>query len=500
MFFANKGYKLDRAFVKYVFHIAIPMMLAQLITSSVNLIDNIMVGQLGGLAIGGVAASNRYFYLGLAVIVGVSNGTAIFIAQFFGAKRQSKVQESFRLSIIATLILIVPVVLAAILFPDTIIRFFNKDPGLLTSGRAYLPIAGIALIPQGISFCTQSAMRAVGDTKTPLKIAVVTVLTNVVFNYLLIFGHFGFPRMGVAGAAAGTLIARIVELTLTGWVVYRGSYCFSTRIRDMFKIPRDIVREVSNKSLPLTINELLYGSAMAMIFKLYATRGTDVMAAMTILGTNSDLFFIIYSGLAAATFVVVSQPLGANKLEEARANGYRMIRFSSYLSVIFASLMFVSSFIVPESYQVAPEIKSMAATFVRIYSVFYLVYTTNVQCFYTLRSGGDTKSSMIMDSGFFWLINIPMVAIAAYLTDWSIFVVFLIGQFVDVIKMGLALYLVRREGWVKNLTTGCAITDAEADAQADAQADAEAGAEAEVQAGAQADAQAGVKADSEASV
>ncbi len=455
MFFAKKGYKLDRSFVKNISRIAVPMMMAQLITSSVNLIDNIMVGQLGGLAIGGVAAANRYFYLGLAVIMGVSNGTAIFIAQFFGAKRQDKVQESFRLSVIATFILLMPVVLAAILFPDIIIRFFNKDPGLLASGRVYLLIAGIALVPQGLSFCTQSAMRAVGDTKTPLKIAVVTVLTNVVFNYLLIFGHLGLPRMGVAGAAVGTLIARIVELTLTFWVVHKGRYCFNTRIRDMFKISRAIIKEVSTKSLPLTINELLYGSAMAMIFKLYATRGTDVMAAMTILGTNSDLFFIIYSGLAAATFVVVSQPLGANKLDESRANGYKMIRFSGYLSILFASLMFASSFVVPEFYLVAPEVKSMAATFVRIYSVFYLVYTTNVQCFFTVRAGGDTKSTMIMDSGYFWLVNIPAVAMAAYWTDWSIYGVFLIGQFVDVFKMLLALYLVKREVWVKNLTVVC---------------------------------------------
>jgi len=455
MFFANKGYKLDRAFVKSISSIALPMMMAQLINSSVNLIDNIMVGQLGGFAIGGVASANRYFYLGLAVIMGVSNGTAIFIAQFYGAKRQNKVQESFRLSVIVTLVLLLPVMLAAILFPDTIIRFFNKAPGLLPAGRAYLPIVGIALIPQGLSFCTQSAMRAVGDTRTPLKIAIVTVLTNVVFNYLLIFGHMGFPRLEVAGAAAGTLIARIVELILTLGVAHKSNYYFTTRIRDMFKISRDIVKEVSAKSFPLTINELFYGSAMAMIFKLYATRGTDVMAAMTILGTNSDLFFIIYSGLAAATFVVVSQPLGANKLDEARANGYKMLRFSSYLSVIFASLMFISSFIVPEFYLVAPEVKSMAATFVRIYSVFYLVYTTNVQCFYTVRSGGDTKSSMIMDSGFFWLVNIPIVAMAAYWTDWSIYWVFLIGQFVDVFKMILALYLVKCEGWVKNLTVAC---------------------------------------------
>lgn len=452
MLTGKKSYALDRAFVKKVSLIAIPMMLQQLISSSVNLIDNIMAGQLGDYAIGGVAASNRFFMIGLAAIMGVSNGVAVFIAQFYGAREDKKVQESFRLSITAVLALVIPVALLAIFFPDLIIRFFNKDPGLLAPGQAYMPIVGLALLPQALSFTMQSAMRAIGDTKKPLQISIIAVLTNLLFNYLLIFGHLGFPQMGVAGAAAGTLIARLVELSLSIFAIHGSCYCFATKIKDLFKVPKDLVKEIVSRSFPLTVNELLYGSAMAMIFKLYAVRGTDVMAAMTILNTNSDLFFIIYSGMAAATFVVVSQPLGANNLEEARANGYRMIRFSMLLSIIFASLMFASSFIVPEFYLVAPEIRRTAAIFVRIYSIFYLVYTTNVQCFYTLRSGGDTKSSMIMDSGFFWLVNIPVVALAVYFTDWSIFAVFLTGQLIDIVKMWLGLLLVKKEGWVKNLT------------------------------------------------
>ena len=465
MLLGKNSYALDRDFVRKVSYIAIPMMLQQLITSSVNLVDNIMVGQLGGYAIGGVAAANRFFMLGLAAIMGVSNGASVFLAQFYGGERYKKVQESFRLAIVAVLTLILPLVIFSLFFPDQIIRFFNKDPGLLVPGRAYIPFVGVALIPQCLSYLIQSAMRALGDTRRPLRISIVTVCTNVVLNYLLIFGHLGLPRLGVTGAAIGTLIARLVELILSISVICNLDYCFTTKLRDLFKIPKDLAKEIIRKSLPLTINELLYGSAMAMLFKLYATRGTDVMAAMTILSTNSDLFFIIYSGMTDATFVVVSQPLGANRLEEARANGYRMIKFSAYISFFFATLMYISSYIVPDFYRVAPEVKHMAAIFVRIYAVFYLVYTINVQCFYTMRSGGDIKSSMIMDSGYFWLVNIPIVALAAYLTDWSIYGVFLIGQLVDIIKMFLALYLVKRERWVKNVTTAVDISELEYEEQ-----------------------------------
>lgn len=461
MLLKNKKYPLDSVFVKRVSYVAIPMILQQLITNSVNLVDNIMVGQLGSYAISGVAAANRFFMLGLAAIMGVSNGAAVYLAQFYGGKQYKRVQESFRLSIVAVMLLILPLVFFSILFPDLIIRFFNKDPGLLAPGREYLPIVGVALIPQCLSFSMQSAMRALGDTRRPLQISIVTVLTNVFFNYVLIFGHFGFPRLEVTGAALGTLIARIVELICSILLICNVKYCFATKVKDLFKIPRILIREVVKRSLPLTINELLYGSAMALLFKLYATRGTDVMAAMTILGTNSDLFFIIFSGMTAATFVVVSQPLGANELDEARANGYCMIKFSALISLFFAGLMFLSSFVVPEFYRVAPEIKSMAAILVRISAAFFLIYTVNVQCFYTMRSGGDTKRSMIMDSGYFWLVNIPAVATAAYLTDWSIYAVFLIGQFVDVIKMFLALYLVQKEGWVKNVTVAVDVSDLE---------------------------------------
>lgn len=191
MLLKNKNYPLDDVFVKRVSYIAIPMMLQQLITNSVNLVDNIMVGQLGSYAIGGVAAANRFFMLGLAAIMGVSNGAAVYLAQFYGGKQYRRVQESFRLSIVAVMLLILPLVFFSILFPDLIIRFFNKDPGLLAPGREYLPIVGVALIPQCLSFSMQSAMRALGDTRRPLQISIATVLTNVFFNYVLIFGHFG---------------------------------------------------------------------------------------------------------------------------------------------------------------------------------------------------------------------------------------------------------------------------------------------------------------------
>lgn len=178
-----------------------------------------------------------------------------------------------------------------------------------------------------------------------------------------------------------------------------------------------------------------------------------MLAAMNIMGTTSDLFFVLTSGMAVATTVMVSHLLGADELEKGRANAYRMYKLNFFCSLLFALLLFASSFIFPSFYNVRQEVRDMAAFFIRIYALFYIVYSSNAQAYFILRAGGDMRHTLMMDSAYFWLVNIPVVGMIANFTDWSIFTIFLAGQLTDVLKWFVSTHILTRETWVRNLTS-----------------------------------------------
>jgi len=442
----------NRSFYKHVLTLAIPLMLQQLITSSVNLVDNLMIGQLGDAALGGVASSNRFFMIGLFSVMGILAAAAVFIAQYYGAKDQHNMKEAFRFSILSAGLITILFFIIAFFFPQHVLRFFTDDPSILVEGGKYIKLASISLLPFAISMSMASAMRAVGQTKIPLYIGIFAVFTNAVFNYVLIFGHFGFPQLGIVGAALATIISRFVELTLLLIVMKRKEFDFTTKIKDIFKVSTKNIKKISLKALPLMSNELLWSFGMASLFKFYATRGKEVIAGMSIASTTADIFFVLFAGMSVATMIVVSQPLGANNLEEAKRNGYHMIGFSTILAMIFGIVMFGSSFVVPLFYNVSEASQHVAANILRIQSFMFWIYMGTAQCYFILRAGGDMRSTLVMDAGFMWTVNIPVVALFTYFTGINIFLLFIIGQLTDFVKLTLAYQLIRKEKWLTNLT------------------------------------------------
>ena len=442
----------DRNFYKMALVIAIPLMMQQLITSSVNLVDNLMVGQLGDAALGGVAAVNRFYIIAMYGTNGMITAAAIFIAQFFGAKDEERMKQAFRFSILSAYAIMIPFYLLGSIIPHTIMSFFTSDPLIIQAGGNYMQIAAWSFLPLALSLTIASAMRAVGETRTPLVISAIAVLTNTFLNYCLIFGHFGFPQLGVEGAALATLAARFLETGLLLVVLYRMHFDFKTKVTQLFHVPLMLVRRIMAKAAPLALNEVLWSMGMASLFKFYSTRGAEVMSGYAISTTIGDIFFVLFGGMAAATTVLVSQYLGADKLDQARDHGYQLLGFSMMLSAIFATLMFTSSFIVPHFYQVSLTAKHVAANMLQIMSVMFWIYMGNTQCYFILRAGGDTRSTLFMDSGYMWLINIPVVWALAYFTNVNIIILYVIGQLTDILKLVIAYTLVRKEKWVVNLT------------------------------------------------
>ncbi len=443
----------NRKFNLLVISIAIPIMLQNLVTTSVNLVDSLMVGQLGDAAIGGVAAVNRYFMIMNYGALGVINAVGIFIAQYFGAENEQKMKESFRFSVSASYLIILPFFFAALFFPRQILHFFTDDVLLINVGVEYLQVVCLTYLPLGASLAISSAMRCIGETKIPLAVSVLSVLTNTFFNYCLIFGNFGFPRLGVSGAAIATLIARIVELTVLLYIMKRRHFPFASKVSELHHIPFSLIKIIAFKAAPLCLNELLWSGGNAMMLKLYGTRGSHVLSGYAITTTMTDIFYTLFAGMAVATTVMVSQQLGANHLKEAKENGYHMVGFSFFVSLLFAGFMYLISFTVPFLYgSASTEVISTAQNMIHVQSICFILYTLNTQNYFIVRAGGDTKSTLIMDSGFMWLFTIPLLSLIAYLTSIDIYIMYLVGQTSELLKLMLSTRLLHKEKWVVNLT------------------------------------------------
>ena len=445
-------FKLDKEFVKSALVIAIPLMVQQLIVSSVNLIDNLMVGQLGDVALSSVSNANRFYMIVLFGIQGMIAACTIYLSQYNGADDVKHMKETFRFSIVSSYIMCAFFFMIAFLFPSQIISFFIHNDEVIATGTAYLRIACFTYIPVVLSLCISASLRALGETRIPLYVSIVSVLTNTFLNYCLIFGNFGFKAYGVKGAALATLCARILEMIIYLVVIKRSDMPFKTRIRDIFDFSGDLAKHITIRAIPLCINETMWSFGMSTLLKCYANRGLEVNTAYGMASTISDLFFVLFSGMATATTVLVGTLLGANRLKEAKENGYKLISLSIYLSIIFLTLMFMSSFVVPYLYNVSIESKHLASSFLKIMAVFFMLYMFNTECFFILRSGGDTKSTLIFDSCFMWVINIPLVVALSYLTDMNILMMYAIGQSTDILKAIVAISFIKKEKWVRNLT------------------------------------------------
>lgn len=444
-------YFFDSHFMKKVLWIAVPLMLQQLVSVSVNLVDNLMVGFLGDNALSAVAAVNRYYFIVNAAINGLTAAACVFIAQYYGAKDTHKMKQTFRAMLYTTCIIVFIFSLIAFFFPREIVAFFVKESELIDIGERYAGCAVFAFLPGAISFAIYAAMRAVGDMRTPLYCSVISVFVNATLNYIFIMGKFIFPPMGVFGAALATVIARLVELALACFSLHKGNYAFKTPW--IGKLARDILVRIVRKALPLMSNEILWSFGLASLFRFYGTRGSAVLSGFAMAGTISDLFFTLFAGMAAATTVLISTPLGANELEKAQQNAYRMIGFSAMLAICFGIVMFLSRYSIPYLYaSVSVAAQSVAQNFLAIQSFMFWIYMATVQCYFILRAGGDMKHTLMMDSGFMWAVNIPLVALVTYLTDIPYWAIYLLSQVTDLWKLLFAHHLVKKEHWLVNLT------------------------------------------------
>ena len=298
-----------------------------------------------------------------------------------------------------------------------------------------------------------STLRETGETLLPMKAGVIAVFVNLVLNYILIFGKLGAPALGVEGAAIATVIARFTECFIViGWThLHRERNPFIQGAYRSLRVPGQLAKQILVLGAPLLINEVLWSGGMTVLNQCYSLRGLEVVSAINISTTVSNLFFCAFLSMGTTVSIVIGQLLGAGELEKAVDEDRKLIAFSVALCVVVGIVMALIAPLVPEIYNTTPMVKRLAAELLFVSAAMMPVNAFTNSCYFTLRSGGKTIITFIFDSAFVWVICIPTAFVLSRFTGMAILPMFIIVQALDLIKCVVGFYLVKARKWVNNL-------------------------------------------------
>ncbi len=451
----------DRNFYRMVLLVAVPIIIQNSITNLVSLLDNIMVGRVGTEQMSGVAIVNQLIMVFNICIFGCVSGAGIFGAQFYGKGDQKGVQYSFRFKVLFGMILSLGWIVVLYFFRNPLIHLFLHEGGgqagdLETTyryGSMYLLIMLLGLIPSALTQIYASTLRETGETVFPMKAGVVAVFTNLILDYVLIFGAGPLPAFGVQGAAAATVIARFVEFAIVAFWTH-GNHKKNLFIVGAFKsmyIPKDLTVQIVKKGMPLLINETLWSLGMAMLTQCYSTRGLAVVAGLNISTTVSNLFNVVFIALGSSIAIVVGQLLGAGKLEEAVDTDRKMIFFTVASCLVIGTIMYIIAPAFPEIYNTSEDVRYLATCFIRIASACMPLHAFIHASYFTMRSGGKTGITFLFDSVYVWAVNIPLAFVLTRFTGMYIVYIYLCLQLIEFFKCAIGFVLLKKRVWVNDL-------------------------------------------------
>jgi len=451
------------SFYKKTLMIAVPIMIQNLITNFVAMIDNIMVGQVGTEQMSGVAIVNQLLFVYNITIFGALSGAGIFCAQFFGKEDNEGVRSTFRFKFLTVLALTAVGIGIFLLFGDNLISMYLHDAqeGIdlartFDYAKQYMLIMLFGLLPFSLEQVYSSTLREGRVATPPMVAGIIAVIINTVLNYLLIFGVGVFPEWGVAGAAIATVIARFVQVAIV--VVWAHTHTKRVEfVQGLYKtlcVPVQLAKKIVVKGLlPLMTNEFLWSAGVSALVQCYSLRGIDVVAGLNISNTVVNLFNVMFIAFGSGVSIVIGQMLGANKLDEARYAAPRLIMFSGVMCVVIGGVMACLCKVFPLAYNTSDNVRSLASMFILISAVLMPVHSILHSTYFTLRSGGKTLITFIFDSGFSWLVSVPLAYCLAHFTGMNIIWLYLCCQCVEAVKCIVGLWLVKQGFWLSNIVS-----------------------------------------------
>lgn len=450
----------DREFYKYVFALVVPIMIQQGITSFVNMLDNIMVGVLGQEAISSVSIANQILFICQLAIWGGLSAVSIYSAQFYGNNDMEGMRYAFRSKLIFSTAISVITIVLLLTCGDVFVGLFlqgesNGGDIALTAAYAsqYTKVILFGFVPFAFSQAYAGSLRETGQTFVPMTASVAAILTNLVFNWLLIYGHLGFPKWGVFGAAVATSMSRYVELVILVVYSHRNSEKYryiKGALRSLY-VPGELARKIIKTGIPLFLNEFLWSFGMTAISQSYSTMGFDVVSATTIAFTAWDLAMIFMIAMGSAVQIIVGQQLGMGNIEKARDTDAKLLFLNLWLNIAVGALFIAVSKYIPLLFNVSESIRAMTRSMLVINGLVLPIEAMVHVIYFSVRAGGKTLATFLFDSVYTWLVPVPLAFCLCRFTGLDIITVFAIVQFSAAVKMVIGLAMLKSGFWAKKI-------------------------------------------------
>ena len=451
----------NKHFNRRILAVALPMMIQNGITNFVQMLDNVMVGQVGTIPMSGVAIVNQLMFVFNLCIFGATSGAGIFTAQFVGREDHEGIRHTFRFKILVGMLLSALGAGIFLTFGRNLIGLYLTGEGTPADAAAtmdyalrYLRVMLLGLVPFALSNAYSGTLREIGETKVPMIAGIIAVFVNLIGNYILIFGHFGAPELGVVGAAVATVISRYVELAIVAiWTHTHGkTHPFILGALRSFHIPRKLTGDIIRKGMPLLINEFLWSTGMAFLSQCYSTRGLDVVAAFNIATTISQLSNVVFLSLGNAVGILMGQMLGAGvDRETVLRDNKRMIRLCVTVCFVVGAVTMALSGVFANLYNTTDAVRSIAVGLICLTAVMMPVNSYNNAMYFTLRSGGQTFITFLFDSGFSWGVCVPVAFVLSRFTTLPILPLYGICVGVDIFKIFIGKPLLNKGVWINRI-------------------------------------------------
>jgi len=464
---------LDKEFLQKFLAIVFPVALMSLINFGVKAVDTLMLGMVGEIQLSAAALANQLSFMFMIFATGVAAGSGVLTAQYWGAGDKRRVREIF--AFMYKIIVFLNLAFASIAFfaPHIVLGILTTDQAVIAEGIAYLRIMSLGYIVSGVTTASTVSLRSVGVVKISVAVFSISLLVSATLNFLLIFGHFGFPELGIRGAAIGTVIARFVEvIVLTIYMLrfdktleLRPRHLFGRLGRRFFAVPEDeqshaapnpagsVASHFMKHGVPVVLNEVTWATAFFILNVIIGRMGREFVAANAIGGLMIQFNGMLIFSVASTMSVIVGNTIGEGRYERARQIATGMLSISFVLGVICAVVIQLIRVPFVNIYELSETARIYALQITNIISVnIIFVSVAIISLMGTLRGGGDAKFVMVVDVIFMCLICIPLGAFTGLVLGWPVWIVFIILRSEDFFKTIVVLWRVPSGKWLKDVT------------------------------------------------
>lgn len=443
----------DKKFKNNLLKLALPITIQNFLSSSLNMIDTVIIGRLGEKEIAAVGIANQYYFLFNLLVLGIVGGCGIFISQFWGKRDTDHIKKFLGLGFLGLAVLSTIFTLIALIFPKQIVLIFNSDSMVIEHGVNFLKIISLSYIFTAISFNYACASRCIGQAMVPMIVSAVAVLTNAILDIVFVFGYLGLPAMGVEGAALATLIARIVEVTIIIIYIYKTNGVLASSLKEMFNFDLQLVKNSSKIILPVILNEACWAIGNIAYVVAYGKIGTGALATVQITSNIQNLFMVVNLGVANAASVMIGNAIGACEENKGKLYGRRFAFISITLGIIMGGMLAINSPAIINFFKVSSEVRTSG-----IYILYIISATMFLKMFNTvfaigiLQGGGDSKYSFKLQMATIWCVGVPLAFIGALFLKLPVHMVVAVVCIQEVVNISIAIPRLLSDKWVKNVT------------------------------------------------